>query len=85
MKSIRATLDTFIWNDISYKIMESLIEVRVRCDETFRLMLVRNRLTGTVLFHFERSGKKSFWGGYFRDGRWLGQNKLGHILNTVKL
>lgn len=85
MKSKGATLDTFIWNDISYNVMESLIRVRARVDETFRLMLLRCRLTGTLLFHFERSGEKSYWGGYFKDGRWVGQNKLGHILNTIKV
>ena len=85
MKRVGTTLNTFVWNDISYKIMESLVGIRVRADETFRLMILKCRLTGTVLFHFERSGEKSFWGGYFKDEQWVGQNKLGHILNTVEL
>lgn len=83
-KKYNLTLDTVKWNRNSVNIMKGLIHKRSLQDVDFRVLLKRY----DYFYHFERSGKHSFWGGCFRkeSGEFLGGNMYGKILslNCVK-
>ena len=62
-------------------IMESLLMSRYVNDINFQHTVDELNNNGVILYHFERSGAKSFWGGYInKDGVFVGNNKLGKIL-----
>lgn len=79
-------LDIEKWNKESVGIMEGLIESRYKNDKKFRKILDKY----DKIFHFERSGEKSFWGGNWKKGveriecNFRGKNKLGEIMIKVK-
>ena len=72
-------INTFIWNQISYRCMYELIKLRIKSDGKFYEIIKSEG----PFYHFDRSGSKSYWGGYFEDGVWLGRNNLGEIFNTL--
>ena len=83
MKKCGIVLDVIRWNQLSYPIMLELVRERLKCDELYRLIAkycVENKIK---LKHFERSGDKSFWGGYFKNGIWYGYNSLGRIIEIA--
>ena len=83
MKKYDLVLDTKIWNQLSYPIMMELVRERMKYDELYRLIAKYCVYNNIPLKHFERSGDKSFWGGYFKDGVWCGYNSLGRIIEDV--
>tara|TARA_B100000497_G_C7413620_1_gene260468 strand:- start:409 stop:573 length:165 start_codon:yes stop_codon:yes gene_type:complete len=51
-------------------------------DQRFAKIVDDAKRDGKIFYHLEIRGPK-IWGGYMKDGEWIGQNKLGHILNTL--
>ena len=86
MRRRGAALDVAAWDRDSVGVMERLVAIRVVQDPGYRSAIAAARKEGTALLHFERSGKKSFWGGSFPAGcervpaNFVGRNMLGKIL-----
>ncbi len=74
------------WNKIRVGIMRVLIKSRYENDEKFRKILDKY----DKVFHFERGGEKSFWGGNWKkedvkiEANFRGKNKLGEIMMEMK-
>lgn len=83
MKKNKCILDVSAWTRISYIVMKQLIQERANQDKPFR-DTIKNAIENKIsLKHFERSGKKSFWGGCFKEGVWYGNNALGNIMENI--
>lgn len=69
------------WNHASVHIMRYLVRQRLHIDDKYRNIIQKAVNNNIRLLHFERSGKRSVWGGYLdkHTGEWVGRNKLGHI------
>ena len=76
-------LDTRAWLEARERAMRAICEARWEQDATFRRVLRAVDAKGWYLLHFERSGAKSFWGGFEKDGRVQGRNALGEILMAL--
>lgn len=78
-------LDVLKWNKESYEIMRLLVLYRFENDSRFRTIIERSVKSGKRLKHFERSGEKSYWGGFYekKTNKWVGRNKLGEILESM--
>lgn len=75
-------LDISSWTSESVDLMRYLVRQRLHIDLKYR-EIIKNAIDNNVkLYHFERSGKKSLWGGFFekQTGKWVGQNRLGKML-----
>lgn len=85
MRKNNTCIDVAYWNSLSYQCMYQLVQARVSCDDTFHSILKKYRGDGKRLYHFERSGAKSYWGGFFKNdtSEWVGQNNLGRIMEKV--
>lgn len=85
-KEYKFALDVDRWNRESRRVMVELVRARLRVDRLYRRIVVLAVKDGVPLYHFERSGEKSYWGGYFPKGDpywggfWKGENALGDIL-----
>lgn len=85
-KNNGCTLDNLLWNIKRVEVMEDLIKARYLTDEKFRNIISKY----DNLLHFERSGKKSFWGGSWNRGderipdNFKGNNMLGKIIIKIK-
>lgn len=80
MKKRGATLDVDTWNSVSFECMNELIKLRFEQDEQFRDIILN---TNDEFFHIE-TRPPYIWGGCMKHGKWIGQNRLGHILNNLK-
>jgi predicted NAD-dependent protein-ADP-ribosyltransferase YbiA (DUF1768 family) len=83
MSTLGVKLDIKRWGAISRNIMTTLLRSRWHHDSEFREILIETQRQGLHLVHFERSGRKSFWGGCVSkdDNRTvLGQNMLGKMM-----
>ena len=87
-KKNKCELDVDKWNKESVGIMRKLLESRYDNDIRFKTILDG---LNVKLFHFERSGVKSFWGGNWEKNdiirnkeTFRGQNKLGELLDGLK-
>ena len=49
-------------------------------DKEYNRILLRLKDMHVVLLHFDRGGSKSYWGGKYKDGEIMGENKLGKIM-----
>ena len=83
MKKNNNTLDICIWTRFSYIVMKQLIQERANIDELFKSIIKSAKVNKISLKHFERSGVKSFWGGCFKEGVWVGNNALGCIMEEI--
>lgn len=83
-KKYKKELDVNEWNRISTPIMKHLLILRYNHDELFRKLIDDANRENVILCHFERTGEKSYWGGYFKDGQWKGKNKLGKLMQQLK-
>ena len=74
-------LDKKIWNQNSINIMKELLITRYNNDSKFASLLEKY----DKFYHFERSGNRSFWGGYFEkeSGNFVGQNMYGKLLKNI--
>ena len=85
-KRNKCELDIKKWNEVSFNIMKMLIESRYYNDNKFRDILNKH----DKLFHFERSGEKSYWGGNWKKGderiesKFRGKNMLAKIMTKIK-
>tara|TARA_B100001094_G_scaffold177896_2_gene171898 strand:+ start:4209 stop:4862 length:654 start_codon:yes stop_codon:yes gene_type:complete len=84
-KKNNVTLNIDKWNNVSQTVMEHLINLRYVQDVAFSTLVKHCNSNSIELFHFERSGEKSYWGGYFSkvDGEFYGKNKLGNIIMNL--
>lgn len=75
------------WNHASLHIMRYLVRQRLHIDDKYRDIIQKAVNNNIKLCHFERSGKRSIWGGYINKntGEWVGQNRLGQILEDEYL
>lgn len=78
MESHGFVLDVSAWDEARINIMWKLLLERLKSDETFRNILTG--LQGYRIMHFERSGRRSFWGGVYKNGAIEGHNMLGHMM-----
>ena len=83
MKKFKCVLNISDWNQNSKRIMKEIMSARYDSDTLFRNILNRCKNENIMLYHFERSGAKSFWGGCFKDGTFVGNNALGKIILNV--
>ena len=79
-------LDTEKWNKNSEKIMYDALMARSLVDEKFNDILKNSYEENYYLLHFERSGKKSEWGGAIEEetGNIVGKNRLGILLMILR-
>lgn len=72
-------LDIKKWSLYSKSFMRYLVRERMRSDDLYKTTVGKylNRL-----YHFDRAGKRSNWGGYFSKatGVWEGPNMLSKIM-----
>jgi predicted NAD-dependent protein-ADP-ribosyltransferase YbiA (DUF1768 family) len=83
-KKCKMKLDVDEWNRVSTPIMKHLLMLRYNHDHLFRKLIEDTKEENVILCHFERSGEKSYWGGYFKDGQWKGKNMLGKLMQQLK-
>lgn len=81
--SIGITLDIGRWNSIAIDVMRDLVVARFASDERFKDIVLNAKKKQMKFKHFERSGAKSVWGGFMKEGMWLGQNQLGKIMDDL--
>lgn len=82
-KKHNKVLNVEVWNRISTTIMKQLLKLRYNSDECFRDFIQEAKRNQMNLYHFERSGEKSYWGGFFKDGQWKGKNTLGRLMQEL--
>jgi predicted NAD-dependent protein-ADP-ribosyltransferase YbiA (DUF1768 family) len=78
-------LDNEAWNSMSEWIMEELVKERA-CNDPYFVKIIRTVTgRGGILYHFDRVGIRSRWGGCFdgQTGKWRGQNLMGRILMGI--
>lgn len=86
MKRRGVVLDVTEWNAHAHDIMVQLVRKRAAVDSFYKSLLKFLAKHKVHLYHFERAGEKSYWGGFFPKGgpqtaaSWKGQNTLGRIL-----
>ena len=87
MKSHGVELDLSAWDQHSLEYMKLLIRARTKVDRLYRDLIAGFAKHKTRIYHFERSGPKSYWGGFFpKDATrgdpnaWQGKNMLGKLL-----
>lgn len=80
MKKRGTTLDVDTWNTVSFECMNELIKLRFEQDEQFRDIILN---TDDNFYHIE-TRPPYIWGGCMKHGKWIGQNRLGNILNNLK-
>jgi predicted NAD-dependent protein-ADP-ribosyltransferase YbiA (DUF1768 family) len=73
------------WNQVRVAEMRRILEERWSSDSKFRAILRDVLKSGRGLLHFERSGKKSFWGGCIskKTGEVVGKNTLGLLMLAI--
>ncbi|MEM7179296.1 MAG: NADAR family protein [Spirochaetota bacterium] len=79
-----AVLDFNLWLEKRVAVMENAIQERYIQDKLFQQVLQSTK--GLLLWHFERSGAKSFWGGSINPKTLerKGKNQLGQILMNCR-
>ena len=86
MKRREVVLNAEEWNAHAPDVMVQLVRARAAVDSFYKSLLKFLSKNSVHLYHFERAGEKSFWGGYFPKGKpqtaasWQGKNTLGEIL-----
>ena len=85
MKKLKCVLNVEKWNNNSVQIMKDIIAARYSYDQEFKNIVDQCKNENIELYHFERTGEKSFWGGCFKDGKFVGNNMLGKIIHSLHL
>jgi len=84
MKKLKCSLNLTAWNNNSLGIMNGIVRSRYVCDPVFKNVIDHSKTYGIQLYHFDRAGPKSFWGGYMtKDGNFMGNNALGKIMMGI--
>jgi predicted NAD-dependent protein-ADP-ribosyltransferase YbiA (DUF1768 family) len=68
------------WNSVSYECMSELIKLRFEQDSQFKDIILRAEGN---FYHIE-TRPPYIWGGCMKDGVWVGQNRLGEIIDSLK-
>jgi len=78
-------LDSARWAQVCAGVMLLLLVSRWEEDDWFAHVLRTCHERGYVCLHFERSGRRSFWGGHAAAGAgsYVGQNVLGRLLGWL--
>lgn len=82
MKKRNTVLDVHAWNTVSVKCMTDLLGVRYKTDSKFKAIIESTKSEGKLFYHIETRGGY-IWGGCMKNGQWVGQNRLGQILNQL--
>lgn len=82
MKKKKTTLDVKLWNKMSYECMSELLNIRYHSDERFKRIIDDARSEGKTFGHIETRGSY-LWGGCMKNGQWVGENRLGKIMNDL--
>jgi len=82
MKKLGAILDVNEWNKSKDEIMKSILISRYMNNHKFKEIIDDTNSKNLQLYHFERSGPNSYWGGCFNKNKteFVGYNKLGKLL-----
>lgn len=79
-------------SSMSTTVMHVALAARARSDSLFCALLQHARVKKWKLCHFERSGARSIWGGFFAKppttsdaSEWRGGNRLGELMMALKL
>tara|TARA_B110000037_G_scaffold186981_1_gene217286 strand:- start:7261 stop:7770 length:510 start_codon:yes stop_codon:yes gene_type:complete len=83
-KKHKKELDITVWNKMSVQVMKKLLKLRYDNDEKFKKTIEFAKNNQLKLKHFERTGSKSFWGGFYKDCEWKGTNMLGELMQELK-
>lgn len=78
-------LDVVRWSAMRDVVMKKALCARVHDDQRFRVLLAFCAENQIDLYHFERSGARSHWGGFFAKttDTWVGGNTLGAMLVDI--
>jgi predicted NAD-dependent protein-ADP-ribosyltransferase YbiA (DUF1768 family) len=81
-KRFKLKLNTEKWNTKSVGLMYLLLSIRLSNDVKFKQVIEKYG----NFYHYERSGPKSFWGGYFDSNtkEFVGNNQYGKLLYKLK-
>lgn len=80
MKKRGTTLGVDTWNAVSFECMSELLKLRFEQDPQFRDTILKEE---DDFYHIE-TRPPYIWGGCMKHGKWIGQNRLGNILNNLK-
>ena len=71
-------LDIPKWNNMSDKFLRYLVRQRLHVDDKYRNIIQSCVKNNIKLYHFDRAGEESGYGGYFQKstGTWVGKNLL---------
>tara|TARA_Y100000389_G_scaffold80481_1_gene77134 strand:- start:6 stop:515 length:510 start_codon:yes stop_codon:yes gene_type:complete len=83
-KKHKKELDVISWNKMSIQVMKKLLKLRYDNDEKFKKTIEFAKNNQLKLKHFEITGSKSFWGGFYKDCEWKGTNMLGELMQELK-
>lgn len=75
-------LDIPKWNNMSDKFLRYLVRQRLHVDDKYKNIVQSCVKNDIKLYHFDRCGEKSRYGGYFKKstGNWVGKNLLSKII-----
>jgi len=81
-----AQLDVARWISQRDRCVARALRARARQDTLFRQILLTTHKRRLYLLHFERLGRKSYWGGSIckTTGKPVGTNRLGTLLMTLR-
>lgn len=81
-KKLKLELDVKKWSIMSDNLMRHLVKQRLIVDDKYKRIVHKHLSNGVKLYHFDRSGIKSKYGGYFEKTtkKWVGQNLLGKMI-----
>jgi hypothetical protein len=81
-KKLKINLNTELWNKNSVSVMKTLLIERSKNDLLFNEIIKKF----DKIYHYERSGPKSFWGGSFKKNTkvFVGVNMYGKLLEELK-
>ena len=81
-KRFKLKLNIEKWNTKSVELMYLLLSIRLSNDLKFKNIIEKYN----NFYHYERSGPKSFWGGYFDSNLkiFVGYNQYGKLLSKLK-
>ena len=85
-RRVGARLNVPKWNQQRDKYVARALRARARQDEQFRNILLETKRRNLYLLHFDRSGKRSYWGGSVNKttGQVQGTNQLGKLLMILR-
>lgn len=84
-KQLGIELDVGQWNAVRDEEMLKIMKYRFENEGLFKMIMMEISKKKITLLHFERSGKRSYWGGAIRkeDHQIVGRNRLGEMMMSL--